>query len=294
MIEISTFEDKINRTIQAFSLIKPDDQIGIALSGDDSYAIMIYLAKNPLSRNIVAITIQESMQTSRNDEVKICSELASKLGIPHIVVNFHAIYGKDLEDILAIAGKIDSNISPCALCIGLRQDALIKAADEIGVTVLVDGYNAEDWSLNIIRKFLFGDTPSPCPNLIPELVMAVKRQEGSVKCVSPLSFVRKKEAQEYADAYYPANFPDYSCSYQAFLGTQDLGKVISLLDQLEPDLILGLVGRELQPTGTRIPCSRCGQSPCPNNKVDLCRACWLSEQLGLSINLGGLKQWKFY
>lgn len=273
------FERRVDRTVKGYGLLPATGRIGVALSGDDSYAVLLYLHKRVPPERLVAITVQESSETSRPEEVAICQGIAAELGIEHHLVTFPQLFGATLEGMERERAARAPSFPICALCIGLRNDALTWAGTDLGVSVLVDGYNADDWAGNLLRNFLFGTSATLSSEPASELVLAVKRKEGQLTKVSPLSFMRKRETQANADAHHPANFPAYRCEHLSSLQGNSIGKVLRLVDELWPDSIPGIVGRNLEPVGERDACSRCGLLPAPNRVTKLCRVCWANEHL---------------
>jgi len=279
----SLFEDRVDRAVKAFALVSVGWRIGVALSGDDSYGVLLYLSRRVPKENLVAMTIQESDRTSRPEDVALCRAIAKDLGVTHEVFTFKDLYGVTLEELASVSERTPASrsIPVCALCIGLRNDGLALAATRLGLDALADGYNADDWAGNLVRDFLFGPSLFRPEELATEMPFGVKRLEGRVLKVSPFSFMRKRETQEYVDAFHPRAFPEYRCPYAGLLQRAEVRQVSRLIDQLWPDALVGLVGRGLAPRAERTPCLRCGLLAPANSRARLCRVCWAAEVLGL-------------
>jgi len=285
MVDFSLFENRVERAVKAFSLFPPGRRVGVALSGDDSYGVLLYLSRVVPRDDLVAITVLESEETSRPEDVAVCRDIAADLGVAHRVVTFREVLGLSLEELAAAAERPRSGppVPVCALCIGLRNDVLALAAVELGLDLLADGYNADDWAGNLLRDFLFGPSTSRPLELATAMPFAVKRQEGRMLKVSPFSFMRKREIQAYVDSYRPRAFPEYRCPHVNLLHRSEIRQVLRLIDELWPDALPGLVGRGLGERAERRPCRRCGILAPANPSVDLCRVCWASENIGVRV-----------
>lgn len=167
--------------------------IAVALSGgkDSSVALWVayrYFHRRPNVR-LVAISVDEGIEGYRPSTLAAARALSERLGVEHRVVSASQRLGTTTD---RAARELPGTI-PCSFCGVWRRRLLNDAAQEVGASVLVLGFNLDDLAQTILMNLARGDVTrlsrmSPHP----------RRQPGLVPRIAPLGSIPEREVFLYA------------------------------------------------------------------------------------------------
>ena len=132
-------EGKMRSAIIKYSMIIPNDNIGVGLSGGkDSMVLLIALAhlRNYLDIpfKLTAITVDPQFNGIKGDYSQ-CEELCNKLNVPYIIKRTH------LAEIIFDQRK-EGN--PCSLCARMRRGILHNICNEQSCNRIALGHHFDD------------------------------------------------------------------------------------------------------------------------------------------------------
>ncbi len=160
-------EGKMRSAIIKYSMIMPNDNIGVGLSGGkDSMVLLIALAhlRNYLDIpfKLTAITVDPQFNGIKGDYSQ-CEELCNKLNVPYIIKRTH------LAEIIFDQRK-EGN--PCSLCARMRRGILHNICNEQSCNRIALGHHFDD----AVQTFFM--------NLF---------EGGHIGCFSPVTYLSKKQ-----------------------------------------------------------------------------------------------------
>lgn len=164
---MQAIEGKMRSAIVKYSMIMPNDNIAVGLSGGkDSIVLLIALAhlRNYLDIpfNVTAITADPQFNGIKGDYTE-CEKLCDKLNVPYIIKRTH------LAEIIFNQRK-EGN--PCSLCARMRRGILHNICKEQGCNRLALGHHFDD----AVQTFFM--------NLF---------EGGHIGCFSPVTYLSKKQ-----------------------------------------------------------------------------------------------------
>ncbi|MFX1420144.1 MAG: ATP-binding protein [Promethearchaeota archaeon] len=208
-------EKNIYKTISKYQMLRPKDKIIIALSGGkDSIALLynLYKIQNQKhdSTKIIALTINEGIESYRENSIKKAEDFCNKYDIEHKIISFKEKIGISLDEIINRKAKTSDYKYACNYCATIRRRLLNDAAIELGGNILAMGHNltdfAETYLMNILYKRL---------DIIANQYFF--KQESDIikkyfiKKISPLMRIPEEEIFLYANLkkfnYYPSHCP---------------------------------------------------------------------------------------
>ena len=127
--------NKVDRLKSFFSKIK--DAV-ILLGGDIGSAVLAKIAKDSLSNNVIAVTINSPIVSPLR--IYNASKLAAQIKISHILVNLNE---------LQVENFTSSKSNRCSLCITYRYGMIKKIALEAGFSRIIDGSYVQE---NVSRQ----------------------------------------------------------------------------------------------------------------------------------------------
>ncbi|MDD3041818.1 MAG: TIGR00269 family protein [Methanosarcinaceae archaeon] len=270
---IADVERKIKLTIRKHYGIRKNDVIAVALSGGKDSAVALYILKKILGARpdveLVAITVDEGIESHRTSSIEAAKELAERLGVRHIIKSFREEHGITMDE---IAVK-DREKGTCSYCGVLRKNILNRVALDIGATKLVTGHNLDDEAQTIMLNHFRGDMERMV-RLRPSTAI-----EGLVLRSKPLRNVPEKEVALYALLHdLPADFS--KCPYVGEAMRREIRVMLNEFEVNHPgtkysllrgfDKLVGALAKELTPAVVS-KCRVCGET-CSE---DLCQACKL-------------------
>ena len=267
------FERKVKKTIKKFSLFKPDDKIGVAVSGGKDSTVCLYLL-NKFKYNIIGVTVDAKIgnYTKQNlDNLRsVCKENKIKLH----EISFREEFGHSLCYLRSLLKSKGHNYSSCMLCGVLRRFLINKYSKKLKLDVIVTGHNLDDEAQAFLMNVYRNDTKLA---IRQGPISGNAKIKQFVKRVKPLYLCSEKETTAYSKLMkFPVNYEACPCSTGAYRR-----KYREHLDKFEkdhPDVKYNIVNfflNMIHPMKSKIKqgkiatCKKCGE-PCAN---ETCRTC---------------------
>ncbi|MFX1337597.1 MAG: ATP-binding protein [Promethearchaeota archaeon] len=157
---IDSIEKNIYKTISKFKMLKPRDNIVVAISGGKDSLTLLYnlikiQKKNYQSKPLIALTIDEGINNYRNNSIKNASDFCKTYGITHKIITFKEKIGKTLDEIISLKKNSNDYQNACNYCATLRRRLLNDEAKELGADVLAIGHNLTDIAETFLMNILF-------------------------------------------------------------------------------------------------------------------------------------------
>ncbi|MFX1498735.1 MAG: ATP-binding protein [Promethearchaeota archaeon] len=157
---LTSIEKIIANTISKYNMLKPRDQIIIALSGGkDSITLLYNLIKIQkkiyIPRSLIALTIDEGIEGYRENTIGIAKNFCKKYGIEHKIVSFKERFGMTLDDIVKKKKKSTNHKYACNYCATIRRRLLNDVAKELGADILALGHNLTDICETFLMNILY-------------------------------------------------------------------------------------------------------------------------------------------
>ncbi|MBS7622969.1 TIGR00269 family protein [Candidatus Bathyarchaeota archaeon] len=271
-----SIEGKVRATISKYKMFRPRDHIAVAVSGGkDSLTLLSILSKLksrfPMSK-ITAVTIDEGIESYREEAVSLARDLAGSLQVEHEVFSFKDLFHTSLDEIVKRQGKL----TPCSYCGVLRRRALEKAARILGADRVATGHNLDDEVQTALLNILHGGVE----RLIRSSPVLADQERRFIPRVKPLCEIYESEVALYA--YVTGlEFQQTPCPYRSRALRGEIRDILNELEQKHPGLkytaysskamlssLLSIRKAELHP------CRVCGES----TGNDICEACRILKE----------------
>ena len=131
LVKVETVNNDILDKLE--KLIKPFSKVAVAFSGGADSSLLLFLCSKFLPGNVVALTASTVFQTE--EEIELCKRSTRKLGIDHRVIPV---------EILSDPAIASNPPDRCYHCKKRLFGAMLKAAEEEGCRVVLDGTNKDD------------------------------------------------------------------------------------------------------------------------------------------------------
>jgi uncharacterized protein (TIGR00269 family) len=306
---IHSIEENVKKNINKNDLFTWNDRIMVAASGGKDSSVLLYILskieKDYPTADLFSVTIIEGIPGYSENREKIVKEvinLAIKDGgrkVDHYTFYFKKEYGYTLNEIVQEATKRKTGLNPCSYCGVMRRRLLNSAAKQLGATKVATGHNLDDEAQTILMNMGRNDLQ----RLLRVGPKPIRDLPGFVPRVKPLRYVPEEEITLYA---FLKNMPPFEqeCPYVELSLRGKIRQFLNDLEKTQPGFKYNLVKsidnlleqiktEEYQPNfiieATNINeiikepqikfCKRCGE---PTSTGDLCRACELLEELGIS------------
>lgn len=196
---IKYFESKVFKTIRKHNLFNLDDKIVVATSGGkDSITVLYlthkYLQKRNLQKNISALAIDEGIGNYREHTLNFLKDFCKNLNVELDIHSYKDLFGKSLDESVALVKKKGLNISPCNVCGTFRRNALNIGARQKKATKVVTGHNVDDEAQSILLN-IFKNNAKILARLGPS--NGVVLDNKFIPRVKPLYMMSEKEVRLY-------------------------------------------------------------------------------------------------
>lgn len=196
---IEYFERKVKKNIRKYKLLKPGENIVVAVSGGkDSLSLLHVLNKINSKAGIwrlSALLIDEGIAGYREHTITDFLNYVESHGIPYKIVRFKEVFGLTLDEMVEISRRKGLDYQPCSLCGVFRRYILNKVSREMGGSVLVTAHNLDD----TVQTFLINVIRNSWEKIARQgPVSGIMEHPLFVKRVKPLINVLDKETTIYA------------------------------------------------------------------------------------------------
>jgi uncharacterized protein (TIGR00269 family) len=257
-------------------------RVAVGLSGGKDSAVALaltheYLATLPRMR-LVAISVDEGIDSYRPATLRAATELTGRLGVEHRVVRAADALGTTTD---RAAARLPATV-PCAFCGVWRRGLLNRAARDAGARTLVMGFNLDDLAQTILMNLVHGDLDR-LARMAPHRVT----QPGLVPRIAPLATVPEREVYLYA-RLRGLPFDHGECPHARRAVRNTFREIVWQLEEAQPgtrQTLLRthseLVRRGLLADGAGAPglCRACGEP----STGELCRTCEYLRQEGSAV-----------
>ena len=211
------------RTVEAWSLVKPDDKILVALSGGkDSYAMIDLLweakKKAPFHFEVVAVHLDQAQPGY--DGASLVQWLTDS-GVPFEIMR---------EDTFSIvkAGTREGQ-AYCFLCARLRRGILYSAAQRLGCNKLALGHHRDDGLETLLMNLFYSGKLQAMP-------AKFTTDDEKIEVIRPLIDVAEDDLRAFSlERGYPI-LPCNLCGSQEGLKRDAIATLLATLEQTIPDL----------------------------------------------------------
>ncbi len=277
--------EKVRRTISKYDLLRPDDRIMVAVSGGkDSLSLLKILHRIeqdfPKSE-LYAVTIDEGITGYRDECLKIARDFASSLDIPFFTIGFKDLFGFTLEEAVESGAAEKIGINPCTVCGVLRRKALVKAARQIGATVIATAHTLDDVVQTYLLNLLKGEG-----NIKP---IGLRRESGAaIPRVAPFRLTLQREVALYA-YLEKISFQVRTCPYTHTSMRDRVRDFLNWYSARHPESLYAFLNnfeRMIDSFSKTVPEKRCEICGEPSSRR-ICRACEIElairRELGLDL-----------
>jgi uncharacterized protein (TIGR00269 family) len=267
---------KIRESLRETRIFANKAKVAVALSGGKDSATLLYVLKNLFSSRkdieLVAILIDEGIESYRHNTLAEAVSLAKRLEIPYVLKSFQKVFGVTTDEIASM-GRSQAT---CSFCGVMRKTLLNRTARELDADALAIGHNLDDEAQTILLNYLRGD--------IDRLFRLQPRrmQAGMVPRIKPLKRIPEREISIYALVHQLCKFNSGSCPYIADAMRFEVKNLLNDLEDRHPGTKYSVLRSfkrilDLQPDSDfrTQPCQNCGE-PCSNG---LCQSCKLLDQI---------------
>lgn len=185
------FEKRVFRTVREFKLIKPRENIAVALSGGKDSMVVLHLLnklRKKLPFTLKAITVDMGISKYKKP-LEAAKRECKKLSVEHIVVKLKDDISYTLDEIFEKV-KVQNSCSWCGV---LRRHLLNRIALENKIDKIAVGHNLDD----VVQSFLLNLMRNE-PLRLARFLEPLSDVEEFVPRIRPLLKTPEKEVAVYA------------------------------------------------------------------------------------------------
>ena len=225
----NSIESKVKSTIDKYKMLRFDDRIAVAVSGGkDSLSllhILVKIEKKQLNSSIIAIIVDEGIESYRDEALEIAVSNCNQLEINYHIISFKELFGYTLDEIISRRKKNDKQ-SSCAFCGVLRRKAINFAARLVKADKIATGHTLDDEVQTNLLNIFHGDLTrlakgGPVSKIVhPWFIQKIK----------PFCEVLERESALYA---YLKNirFQDKPCPYSSEALRNDVRSMLNFVEK---------------------------------------------------------------
>ncbi|MBR6792739.1 MAG: tRNA 2-thiocytidine biosynthesis protein TtcA [Clostridia bacterium] len=164
----------LRRAVDEFNMIRPGENIAVALSGGKDSMLMLHGLKHlsryhPARFTLTAIFIDLGFD---NIDTAALKQVCEKLEVPLVIRK---------TDIAPLVFDIREESNPCALCAKMRRGAIHDAAIEAGCRTIALGHHRDDAVETLIMNLIY---------------------EGRIGCFQPVTYLDRKDVRAIRPMIY--------------------------------------------------------------------------------------------
>lgn len=233
-----SIEEKVRRAISKHSMLSYDDHVAVAVSGGKDSLSLLYIL-NKLSKKfpqskISAITIDEGIESYRDEAIKLAKDFCDKLEIKQIVLSFKELFGITLDELIK---EKKSTQSECSYCGILRRRAIDQAGKVVGADKVATAHNLDDE----IQTFMLNIFHGGVERITRSAYSAYFVKNGFVRKIKPMCEIYEKEIALYA-FLTNTKFQSIPCPYAYSSLRNDMRSIINNMEENHPGIKYTLFG----------------------------------------------------
>jgi len=186
--------EKTKKTISKHKMLKYGEKIAVAVSGGKDSLVLLDILNKMSERQgseICAITIDEGIETYREESISFSRNACNEMGIQQIVLSFEELFNDSLDQIMDI--RKDKTTS-CTMCGTFRRRAIEIGAKKINADVIATGHNLDDTLQTFLMNLFSGDIKR-----IKQSNHNLEKKDGfDFKRIKPLMEIYEEEIVYYA------------------------------------------------------------------------------------------------
>lgn len=271
---IADVEARVFECIDRFSLIKPDENVCVAVSGGKDSLTVLYILS--LRYNVTALAIDEGIDGYREQTLDDLRSFCEKYGVTLRIESVKKHFGATLDTMLTKVGKDNA----CTTC-GIARRYLLNI--DRSFDVLATGHNMDD-ELQSFCMNMFKNHMTLIPRMGPQV--GTSKHEQFLQRIKPLYFLSEKEIRAYAFLKgFVLKFTE--CPYAKDSFRRQMQTALNNLEQSQPGSKRAMLEYVLSLLSSTEPkdfaaaeqklgeCIRCGEP----TTHEVCKACRLKESL---------------
>ncbi|MCL6003225.1 MAG: TIGR00269 family protein [Candidatus Thermoplasmatota archaeon] len=274
---IKFFQKRVNLEFRSELKIRNPVRIGVALSGGKDSSVALYETQRVFGKrrdvSIVAITIDEGIESYRPETIRAAKSLTMKLGIEHKIMKIEESFGTTMDSV-----SEGGRLAPCSYCGVFRRKLINSAGIDENLDYMVTGLNLDDTAQSMMMNIVRGDIARlgrMGPHTVPK--------DGLVPRLQPLRKIAEKEVMLYA-ILQGIDFSHSTCPYADRALRNEFRDSIDKWEERSPGTKYSIINsfdkiKTMMPIEEDIKmgkCRICG-SPTPG---DICQSCSFERELG--------------
>ena len=255
------------------------ERIAVGVSGGKDSLTLLYVLKKILKKNncneIMAITIDEGIESYRDESVNIVKDHCERLNIPLKIFSYKDLFGTSMDE--AMVKRPSTKYSSCSMCGTFRRRALDIAAKFVDANVLATAHNLDDHIQTFMINLFSGDI-----DRIGWMYPTPIEYDTGLKKIKPFIEIYENEIVFYA-FHSQIEFQSEQCPYMNESIRSDFRQIFNNLEKVHPGIkyncynSINKISKIIQSSIAKEPihflkkksCSKCGNVS--NN--DVCAVC---------------------